>query len=218
MAGIQEKMQAPSDRSVEKNTKTKIFDVSIDLFAKKGFDAVSMQEIADAVGIKKASLYYHYASKDQILEEILTYPMKRLEDIGLDIGAEENIATAGLEGFLTQSQEVVMKWMEAPYVEKILRIIFVELYHNERIKTFFGSVILAAAGTFWERNFRIMIEKNMVKPADPRVLAGEYLSFYSHTWMEYFLFRYGQTAGAYREEYEGQLRKHTEFMVNFLKP
>ncbi|HEX3012658.1 MAG TPA: helix-turn-helix domain-containing protein, partial [Methanobacterium sp.] len=44
----------------EKTTKEKIFDSAIELFAKKGFDATSMREIAEAVGIKKASLYSHY--------------------------------------------------------------------------------------------------------------------------------------------------------------
>ncbi len=43
----------------EKNTKEKIFEASIDLFSEKGFDAASMREIAEMVGIKKASLYSH---------------------------------------------------------------------------------------------------------------------------------------------------------------
>ena len=59
---------------VEKGTRARILDVSIDLFAQKGFDAVSVQEIADAVGIRKASLYYHFSSKDQILRSILGTP------------------------------------------------------------------------------------------------------------------------------------------------
>ena len=36
------------------NTKEKIFDVSLDLFSKKGYDSVSLREIAEEVGIKKA--------------------------------------------------------------------------------------------------------------------------------------------------------------------
>ena len=35
------------------NTKEKIFDVSLDLFSKKGYDSVSLKEIAEGVGIKK---------------------------------------------------------------------------------------------------------------------------------------------------------------------
>jgi AcrR family transcriptional regulator len=211
--------QAPHDRSVERNTKEKIFDASIDLFAQKGFDAVSMQEIADAVGIKKASMYYHFSSKDQILEKILGYPMERLGEIGGAQGVdnEDLIVSLGVEGFLASSQDVVLQWFDAPYVEKILRIIFVEMYHNDRIKAFFGSSILAAAGSFWEQNFTIMMKHNLIRPADPKVLTGEYLSFYSHTWLEYFLLRYGKTAGSYRQEYAELLEQHTAFIVRSLK-
>ena len=45
------------------NTKEKIFNISIDLFSKKGYDSVSLREIADGVGIKKSSIYSHYSSK-----------------------------------------------------------------------------------------------------------------------------------------------------------
>ncbi|MDW5562084.1 MAG: TetR/AcrR family transcriptional regulator [Methanomassiliicoccus sp.] len=210
----------PTDASGEKSTRSRIFDVSVDLFAQKGFDAVTMQEIADAVGIKKASLYYHFESKDRILDEILSYPMQRLGEIGGEVGAynEQLIVSDGLEGFLARSQEVVLSWMETPYIEKIMRIIFVELYHNDRIKEFFGKAVLDAASVFWEQNFAIMMRHGLITEKDPRVLMGEYLSFYSHTWMEYFLFRYGRTAGNYRQEYEDQLSEHTRYMVWALKP
>ncbi len=220
MAGKSDRIdQAFLDKSSEGNTRARIFDASIDLFAQRGFDAVTMQEIADAVGIKKASLYYHFSSKDQILEKILEYPMRRLGEIGGARGVdnEELIVSMGLEGFLASSQDVVLNWIDAPYVEKILRIIFVEMYHNDRIKGFFGSSILDAAGSFWEQNFTIMIKHDLIKPADPKVLTGEYLSFYSHTWLEYFLFRYGKTAGSYRQEYTDMLAQHTAFIVRSLK-
>ncbi|MCZ7526510.1 MAG: TetR/AcrR family transcriptional regulator [Acidimicrobiia bacterium] len=41
------------------------------LFARRGYDATSMQEIADAVGLLKGSLYHHFASKEDILFHLL---------------------------------------------------------------------------------------------------------------------------------------------------
>ena len=49
-------------------TKTKIFDAALRLFAAQGVENVSMRDIADAVGIKAASIYNHYSSKEQIVE------------------------------------------------------------------------------------------------------------------------------------------------------
>ena len=110
--------RSPIGGPAEKSTRERILDVSIDLFAQKGFDAVTMQEISDAVGIKKASLYYHFSSKDQILEMILEYPMQLLGTAAPeDAGTEDQIVSIGLEGFMTMAQDIVLRWMEAPYVE-----------------------------------------------------------------------------------------------------
>jgi len=88
----------------EITTKERIFEAAIDLFAQNGFDATSMREIAEAVGIKKASLYSHYKSKDEILEKIVEYPLARMmviADVGVE--TEELIITRGLEGFMDLS-------------------------------------------------------------------------------------------------------------------
>ena len=56
----------------KKNTKEKIFDVSIDLFSQDGYDGVSIRQIAKEVGIKESSIYNHYQRKESILESILS--------------------------------------------------------------------------------------------------------------------------------------------------
>jgi AcrR family transcriptional regulator len=54
--------------------KTTIKSVSIDLFFKKGYFATSISDIARGSGIQKASIYYHYASKADLLFHILSPP------------------------------------------------------------------------------------------------------------------------------------------------
>jgi AcrR family transcriptional regulator len=49
------------------STRERILDIALDLFTKKGFDATSLREIAETLGVTKAALYYHFASKDDIL-------------------------------------------------------------------------------------------------------------------------------------------------------
>jgi len=49
-----------------------IVDVATRLFAANGFDSTPLQEIADSVGIRKASLLYHFRSKDELRRNVLT--------------------------------------------------------------------------------------------------------------------------------------------------
>ncbi len=49
------------------STRERILDVALDLFTEKGFDGTSLREIAEQLGVTKAALYYHFASKDDIL-------------------------------------------------------------------------------------------------------------------------------------------------------
>lgn len=53
------------------STKSAIRDAAVKLFGAKGFEQTSLREVADAVGITKASLYYHYASKLDLLLAII---------------------------------------------------------------------------------------------------------------------------------------------------
>ncbi|GAA4472613.1 transcriptional regulator AmtR [Rhodococcus olei] len=48
-----------------------ILDAAAELFTTKGFASTSTRQIADAVGVRQASLYHHFATKDDILVALL---------------------------------------------------------------------------------------------------------------------------------------------------
>ena len=78
------------------NTKGKIFDVALDLFSKKGYDSVSLREIAEEGGIKKSSIYSHYSSKEAILMDIFEY-FTGLFEYDEQLNSEEFILSADNE-------------------------------------------------------------------------------------------------------------------------
>ena len=205
------------DLKGEKKTKERIFDVATDLFAQNGFDATSMREIAEGVGIKKASMYSHYKSKDEILEEILEYPIGRMVTVGQqDIGTEELIVSMGLEKFMAMAGDLTLSWMEDPYMEKIWRIICIELYHNDKIKKFYSEFKVMSCA-YWVSAFDIMMKHDLIKSSNPRILAMEYLSFFSNSYMDYFLHNYDSKSSSFIEEYKNLTNKHVNFIVNSIK-
>ncbi|TLF78410.1 TetR/AcrR family transcriptional regulator [Nocardia cyriacigeorgica] len=68
-------------------TKQAIRDAAVELFTSKGFEQTSLREVADAVGITKASLYYHYASKLDLLLAIIDPVIDHMRSVVEDIDA-----------------------------------------------------------------------------------------------------------------------------------
>jgi AcrR family transcriptional regulator len=62
-------------------TRERILNAALDLFVEHGFDATSLRQIADQLGITKAALYYHFASKDDILMAL----HMRLHEFGREV-------------------------------------------------------------------------------------------------------------------------------------
>jgi AcrR family transcriptional regulator len=60
--------------------KADIIHAAAEIFRQKGYQAASMQDIADAVGLQKASLYHHISGKQEILLEILDQALDLLID------------------------------------------------------------------------------------------------------------------------------------------
>jgi AcrR family transcriptional regulator len=57
----------PNGDQAGASTREKILDVAMDLFTDQGFDGTSMREIAERLHISKPAIYYHFASKEEIL-------------------------------------------------------------------------------------------------------------------------------------------------------
>ena len=61
-------------------TKRKIFETSMKLFADKGYDATSIEEITATVGVAKGTLYYHFSSKEEIFQFLVEEGVKLLKN------------------------------------------------------------------------------------------------------------------------------------------
>jgi|KBSSwiStaDraftv2_1062776.scaffolds.fasta_scaffold207271_2 AcrR family transcriptional regulator len=63
------------------DTRTRIQAVALELFTEQGYDATSLREIAERLGVTKAALYYHFKSKEEIVESMMADHLVRLEEL-----------------------------------------------------------------------------------------------------------------------------------------
>ena len=64
-------------------TRQKLLDAAAAVFARKGFNGASLDDVADEAGLTKGAVYSNFASKDELIEALLDERLtQRLEDIG----------------------------------------------------------------------------------------------------------------------------------------
>ena len=77
------------------DTKEKILETALEMFAQSGYLGTSMSDIAKQLGITKAALYKHYASKQAILDRIV----ERMEEMDYERAEEYDMPETEPDGF-----------------------------------------------------------------------------------------------------------------------
>ncbi|MBO0802465.1 MAG: TetR/AcrR family transcriptional regulator [Nocardiopsaceae bacterium] len=63
------------------DTRQRIQQVSLELFAEQGYEGTSLREIAERLGVTKAALYYHFKSKEDIIRSFLEDYFGQLDEL-----------------------------------------------------------------------------------------------------------------------------------------
>ncbi len=74
-------MTAMAARPSEPDTRTRLLETALELFSRHGVEGTSLQMIADALGVTKAAVYYHFRTKDEITEAVAEPLLRRLGEI-----------------------------------------------------------------------------------------------------------------------------------------
>jgi AcrR family transcriptional regulator len=68
-------------QTVASDTRSRILDIALKLFSEHGFDGTTLQQIADGLGFTKAALYYHFRSKEDLLQALVAPAMTELDEV-----------------------------------------------------------------------------------------------------------------------------------------
>ncbi|GAA5159755.1 MULTISPECIES: TetR/AcrR family transcriptional regulator [Amycolatopsis] len=70
---------APATAGGQEDTRTRLLATALRLFTEHGVEATSLQMIADALGVTKAAVYYHFKTKDEIAGAVAEPGLRELE-------------------------------------------------------------------------------------------------------------------------------------------
>ena len=117
------------------NTKQEILEAALDLFSVQGYEATSISQIADAVGIRKASLYSHFGSKQEILDTLKKVVLTQYAAHSL-IALEEIervpcARTPSPGEAVRLIEEQILYILHDPHVRKARKMLVIEQFQNE---------------------------------------------------------------------------------------
>jgi AcrR family transcriptional regulator len=138
---IRSKARSGGSESAPRDRRGEIVGVAGRLFAERGFEATTVRQIADAVNILPGSLYHHFATKEDMLHDVLRAQMVHL--------VEENRKLGALPGDAENRLVASVIWRFRQYVEQWqFHAILVQDGRFFRQHPDFGYVVAAKAEAF----------------------------------------------------------------------
>lgn len=191
------------------DTKQRILSESLRLFSENGYDAVSVSEIASAVGIKAPSLYKHYKSKRDIFDSILK-KMSEADGFYADENDMPNVDddynNVSLESIKTFSVAMFKHWTDDEFAARFRRMLSLERFKNTEMAELYKSYISSGPLDYMKEVFAGM----NYSESDAGQLA---LSFYGPMFMLYTVYDESEN----KKEIVSQAEMHINKFIDDLR-
>ena len=166
------------------DTKRRIMDAALELFAAHGYDAVSVEQIAGAVGIKAPSLYNHFVSKRAIFDESVSDAAARYEDFTAMQSVHVDDADADTGEFLGISEDVLCQKVREIFlyslhdktVSRLRKLLTIEQFRSAELSKMYNERYVDRLANYHAGLFAHLMEKGQIKQYDPYVLVLMYVS------------------------------------------
>lgn len=166
------------------DTKERILDAALELFARCGYLGTSMSDIAKQLGITKAALYKHYASKQEIFDAIVESTAVRYEadtdkiDIHVQDSAQDIPVFTGItEDVLFEKVRQIFEYsLHNDSISRFRRMMTIEQFRSPELAALYSKRYVDRVVAYHAGIFRSLIAAGEIRAADPEVLAMMYVA------------------------------------------
>lgn len=150
------------------DTKKRILETALELFAQRGYLGTSMSDIAQRLGITKAALYKHYTGKQEILDQIAA----RMNQMDYERAAEYEMPETEPDGFAeTYMHTPVEKiraysraqfdhWTREEFPANFRRMLTLEQYRDEKLARLYQEYLAAGPIKYMTEIFRKLTDSD----------------------------------------------------------
>ena len=193
------------------NRKEEILIVALHLFARDGYEAVSVSQIAGELDMTKGALYRHYKSKRDIFESIV----KRMEQQDSEQARENEVPEESIEktpeeyqnvsfdDFVEYSKSMFEYWTEDDFASSFRKMLTIEQFRSEEMQKLYQQYLVSGPAGYVKDLF-----KNM-KIKDPEENA---VKFYANMFFYYNVYDGAADKAKAKCQFEQMLDKIVEEM------
>jgi AcrR family transcriptional regulator len=171
--------------SNEVSTNEKFVIEALRLFSEKGYEAVSVAEIAGAVGCSAPALYKHYKSKKQLLEAVIEASNKGFEaqmeamHFDFDSNGKDREAFIDMteEDEIKRLQDIVSYAIHNWFSQAFRKLCTVEQFHMKELSEAYDLRYVDFPINQYEKIFELWIESGKMKPGNARAMAALYVGY-----------------------------------------
>ena len=154
------------------NTKQEILDVALELFSRQGYEATSISSIADAVGIRKASLYSHFSSKQVILDEIVKIVLEKYDSHSFVLKKGMDNMPKNCDEAVAMIKGQIHYIANDPLISKARKMLTIEQFRNAELSKLLTKQNYTDIMNFFTAMVQSLIEAGVLVKGDREAMAA----------------------------------------------
>ena len=196
------------------NRKEEILIVALHLFARDGYEAVSVSQIAGELDMTKGALYRHYKSKRDIFDSIV----KRMEQQDGEQASDydmpedekesmpEEYEDVSLDDFVEYSKSMFEYWTEDDFASSFRKMLTIEQFRSEEMQNLYQQYLVSGPAEYVKDLFKNMEIKNPQEKA---------VKFYANMFFYYSLYDGAANKTKAKSQFEQMLDRIVEEMKKY---
>ena len=193
------------------NRKEEILIVALHLFARDGYEAVSVSQIAGELDMTKGALYRHYKSKRDIFDSIV----KRMEQQDGEQASDydmpedekermpEEYEDVSLDDFVEYSKSMFEYWTEDDFASSFRKMLTIEQFRSEEMQNLYQQYLVSGPAEYVKELFKNM---KMNHPEENAV------KFYANMFFYYSMYDGAADKAKAKSQFEQMMDKIVEEM------
>ena len=158
--------------STEDNTRTKILQAALKLFARKGYDGTTTKDLAKAAKVAEGTLFRHFSNKKAILVEVAT---EGWVDILTDLLTE----LSEMGSYKAVSQVMRRRMINMRQNSDLMRVCFIEAQYHPELRETIQAEVIDKMTDVAEAFFETAMEKGIYRKMNPKIVAKVFLGIFA---------------------------------------